>query len=166
MQDHSKPHIRRLVTGHDPSGEATTWLDAEATNHKFPGEGISSTLMWVTDSSPADFLTTEDGGERILGTAPPANGTRFTVMEFHPGHEVHGFHRTDTVDYVICISGSIDMDLDDGTVTMHPGDIMVQLGTNHRWVNRGKELCRLAVILIDGEPKRPDSVAIGNASAQ
>ena len=40
-------------------------------------------------------------------------------------------HRTDTLDYVVCLSGEIDMELDDGdTVQMKAGDLMVQQGTS------------------------------------
>jgi hypothetical protein len=31
---------------------------------------------------------------------------------------------------------------------------MVQRGTNHAWINRGKVPARLAVVLIDATPKR------------
>ena len=62
-------------------------------------------------------------------------------------------HRTDTVDYALCLAGQCDMDLDDGlTVTMVARDVMVQQGTNHSWINRGPGPCRIAFILIDGKP--------------
>jgi mannose-6-phosphate isomerase-like protein (cupin superfamily) len=161
MSDNSRkaPSIRRIVTTHDNSGKSVVWIDAPATNHKFPDEKVSSTLMWATDETPTGFLVQEDAGNRVLGTAPPAGGTRFTVMEVQPGNQAHGLHRTDTIDYVICISGEIDMDMEDSKVTLKAGDIMIQLGTNHGWVNRGSVPCRLAVVLVDGKPKRAGSVA-------
>ena len=153
------PQIRRIVTRHDAGGKSVVWLDGPATNHKYPDGKISSTLMWATSETPADFIAGEDAGNRILGTAPPAGGTRFTVMEIQPGNAAHGLHRTDTIDYVICISGEIDMDMEDSKVTLRAGDILVQLGTNHGWVNRGAVPCRMAVVLVDGKPKRPGSVS-------
>jgi quercetin dioxygenase-like cupin family protein len=152
------PYIRRIVTGHDAAGKAVVWRDGLAGNHKFPDESVSSTLMWVTDETPADLLGEDDAGERIIGTAPPAGGTRFTVMEIAPGNTLHGLHRTDTIDYVICIAGEIAMRLDDSTVTMKAGDIMIQRGTNHGWINPGTVPARIAVVLIDGKPKRAGSV--------
>ena len=104
----AKPHFRRIVTKHDSRGKAAIWIDANATNHKFPNKKISSTLMWSTDGSPTLILSDEDAGDRILGSAPPPCGSRFTMMEFQPGNEAT-LHRTDTVDYVICLSGEIDM---------------------------------------------------------
>jgi mannose-6-phosphate isomerase-like protein (cupin superfamily) len=50
------------------------------------------------------------------------------------------------------LSGEIDMELDDSTVHIKAGDVMVQRGTIHNWVNRGAEPCRLAVILIAAKP--------------
>jgi len=70
----------------------------------------------------------------------------------------HAFmHRTETVDYAICLSGEMTMLLDDSEVIMKPGDVMVQRGTNHAWANRGKEYCTMAFILIDGKGKRKNN---------
>jgi len=62
---------------------------------------------------------------------------------------------------VLVLSGSIDMDMDDSTITLHQGDIMIQRGTNHAWVNRGTETARVAFVLIDAEP-----LGIGHAVAR
>ena len=157
--DRSNPKFRRVVTKHDENGKATIWIDADATNHKFPSEKISSTLMWSTDRTPTQILSDEDEGDRILGSAPPLGGSRFTMMEFRPGNEAT-LHRTDTVDYVICISGEIDMFLDDSQfVTLRAGDVLIQRGTNHAWANRSDKPCRLAVVLLDSLPKRGGSIS-------
>ncbi len=159
------PRFRRVVTGHDAVGKPVIWIDGDAINHKFPSEKISSTLMWSTDESPTEIFSAEDEGARILGSAPPSNGSRFTMMEFMPGNEGH-LHRTDTIDYVICISGEIDMFVDDTRfVTLRAGDVLIQRGTDHAWVNRSDKPCRLAVILLDAVPKREGSIS-GLASAR
>jgi hypothetical protein len=36
-------------------------------------------------------------------------------------------------------------------VHLKAGDVLVQQGTNHAWVNNGKETCRIAFILIDAQ---------------
>jgi len=154
-----RPAIRRVVTGHDPAGKAVVWMDGSATNRKFPDDKVTSTLIWATDQAPADFMSDEDAGSRMLGTAPPPGGTRFAVIEFQPGNALHGLHRTDTVDYVICIAGEIEMELDDSRVTLKAGDVMVQRGTNHGWVNRGSVPARVAFVLVDGSPKRSGSLS-------
>ena len=60
-------------------------------------------------------------------------------------------HRTETIDYAIILSGEIDMLLDDTDVHLSEGDVVVQCGTNHAWVNRSSKPCRVAFILIDGK---------------
>ena len=90
-------------------------------------------------------------GGRIIGTAPPANGTRFAVIDFPPGNQPR-MHRTETIDYVIVLEGEIEMDMDDSTVKMKAGDVMVQRGTNHAWANRSNRRARVAFVLIDAAP--------------
>jgi quercetin dioxygenase-like cupin family protein len=159
MTERVLPKFRRVVTTHDAGGKAVVWIDGDATNHKFPSDKISSTMMWSTDATPTQIFGGEDQGARILGSAPPAGGSRFTMMEFKPGNTGH-LHRTDTVDYVICIAGEIDMVLDDAqSVTLRAGDVMIQRGTNHAWINRSDQPCRLAVVLIDAAPKREGSIS-------
>ena len=51
------------------------------------------------------------------------------------------------------------MEMDDTTVQMKAGDVLIQRGTNHGWVNRGSLPARLAVMLTDARPKRTDAVA-------
>jgi mannose-6-phosphate isomerase-like protein (cupin superfamily) len=58
-------------------------------------------------------------------------------------------HRTRSVDYAVVIEGEIDMLLDDSEVRLRAGDVLVQRGTDHAWVNRGKQNCRIAFVLID-----------------
>jgi quercetin dioxygenase-like cupin family protein len=146
--------IRRVVTGHDQKKIAKVVMDGAATNAKYPGSGVVSTLIWSTDEAPADIAVgerPEDYGARLLGTQPPPNGTRFAVIDFPPG--VPGrMHRTESIDYVIVLAGEIDMDMDDSTVHFKAGDVMVQRGTNHSWVNRSNAPARVAFVLIDAKP--------------
>jgi quercetin dioxygenase-like cupin family protein len=148
------PPIRRVVTGHDGANVAKVLIDAPATNAKHPQPGLVSTMMWCTEAAPAAIPVgeqPEDLGARILGTAPPRNGTRFAVIDFPPGNHPH-MHRTETVDYVIVIEGEIEMDMDASSVKLKAGDIMIQRGTNHAWANRSDKRARVAFVLVDAEP--------------
>ena len=110
--------IRRVVTGHDEDGRATVLADGPATTVKSPRAGQFSTLLWCTEGAPATVplgLDAEDMGARRLGTYPPERGTRFMIAEYPPGN-VPRRHRTDTVDYVVVLSGRIEMELDEGEV--------------------------------------------------
>jgi quercetin dioxygenase-like cupin family protein len=150
----SAPVIRRLVTGHDNGGVAKVLQDGPASNVKFPSAGVVTTLIWCSDKTPADIAVgeqVEDMGARNLGSPPPENGSRFVVIEFSPGSPAV-MHRTETLDYVIVLSGEIDMDTDAGSVKMKAGDVMVQRGTNHAWANRGTTPARVAFVLLDAKP--------------
>ena len=60
-------------------------------------------------------------------------------------------HRTKSVDFAVVLQGEIDMLLDDSEVHLEAGEVVVQQGTNHAWLNRGTETCRIAFVLIDAE---------------
>jgi quercetin dioxygenase-like cupin family protein len=147
------PPIRRVVTGHDESKVAKVLIDGTAKNDR--GEpGRSRVLMWCTDGAPTDIAVgegIEDMGVRMLGTAPPPRGTRFTINDIPPGAP-GVMHRTETVDYCIVLAGEVDMDMDDSSVRLKAGDVVIQRGTNHSWVNRGTEPARIAFVLIDAKP--------------
>lgn len=142
--------IRRIVTGHDDNGRAVIIEDGPAPRQTKRG-GVISTLIWGSDETPAEVWTGEDFGARENILEPPPNGSWFRVVEFPAGAPGRR-HRTDTVDYAVCLSGEIDMELDDGeTVAVRAGDVMVQQGTYHSWINRGQESCRIAFCLIDAK---------------
>ena len=62
-------------------------------------------------------------------------------------------HRTNSIDYAVVISGAIEMELDDKVVVkLKAGDVLVQRGTIHNWVNRGSEACVIAFVLISSKP--------------
>jgi len=69
--------------------------------------------------------------------------------EFAPGVAPR-VHRTDSV--AVVMSGEIDMALDDSVVHLKAGDVLVQRGTIHNWINRGIEACVIAFVLIDAKP--------------
>ena len=170
--------IRRIVTGHDPSGKAIVEIDGIAPNMKVrPGAGFVSSLLWVTDETPARMDLRQDRADRSIGVPPPANGSILRVVDFPPvtrdaeaidqkelvkamGADHHSpsgqparhayMHRTRSVDYAIVLDGEIVMLLDDSEVHLQAGDFLVQQGTNHAWVNRSDRMCRIAFVLIDG----------------
>jgi mannose-6-phosphate isomerase-like protein (cupin superfamily) len=146
--------VRRVITGHDDRGVAQAIIDDQAPNARTNPRGVTSTLIWSTDQTPASIalgLDVEDAGAKRMRTQPPPCGSRFTVNDYPPGGG-GAMHRTETIDYVIVLAGEIDMVLDDGAVTLRAGDVLVQRGTNHQWINRGTVTARIAFILVDAEP--------------
>ena len=147
------PPLRRVVTGHDANQVATVLIDGPATNNA-GALGRPRVLMWCTDQAPCDIAigtAIEDMGARKLGTSPPPGGTRFTINDFPPG-ATGAMHRTETVDYCLVLAGEIDMEMDRETIHLKAGDVVIQRGTNHAWINRGTEPARIAFVLIDAKP--------------
>jgi quercetin dioxygenase-like cupin family protein len=169
--------IRRIVTGHDETGTAIVVLDGPAENARVrqSAGGLVSTLLWVTDTAPADISGNADAAAGDIPVGPPPSGTIFRMVDFPPLKDtVTGFdqkailkemgvehdlggkgsrhpftHRTRSIDYAIVLSGRIRMLLDDSEVTLEAGDVMVQQGTNHAWINSFDAPCRIAFVLVD-----------------
>ena len=142
--------VRRVVTGHDIEGRAIVKIDEVCTNLTTNRPGRSASVIWTTESFPVDNTGDVDQGLRPVGTTLK-NGTVFRVIEFSPGVAPRN-HRTDSIDYAVVVSGEIDMEFDGATVHLKAGDVLVQRGTIHNWVNSGTEPCVMAFVLIDAKP--------------
>jgi len=142
--------VRRVVTGHDNSGRAVVKIDETSKNAVSHRKGAESAVIWSTEGFPVNNDGDEDTSVRQLGTTL-SNGTVFRVLRYEPGVTPRR-HRTDSVDYAVVISGTIDMELDGETVTLKAGDVLVQRGTVHNWVNRSNEACVIAFVLVTGKP--------------
>jgi quercetin dioxygenase-like cupin family protein len=150
--------VRRIVTGHDPSGKAIVAGDERIPGTSSPGRpGISRVEIWSTDTMPVDnseaaAAAQEKGFVVRHNYVGSGQGSVCRVVEFAPGGYKF-MHRTETVDYAICLKGECDLELDDGkTVHMKAGDICVQRGTMHAWVPTGSEPAVFAFVLIDAHP--------------
>lgn len=143
-------NVRRVVTGHDANGKAVVNIDDRGQHASSWRANMTQQLIWTTDELPARL--SEDGvdkADREIATTIQ-NGSVFRVIEFAPG-VVPRNHRTDSIDYAIILSGEIDMEMDDTVVHLNAGDVLVQRGTIHNWVNNGTEPCVIAFILISAE---------------
>jgi hypothetical protein len=58
------------------------------------------------------------------------------------------------------------MDMDDSTVKLKQGDILVQRGTNHAWANRSGKNARVAFVLVDAKPLGIGKPVLGMTSAR
>jgi quercetin dioxygenase-like cupin family protein len=140
------------------------------------------TELWLTSNTPADNSGVAETAGGPLRLQPPADGSVFRIIDFPP-EEQHrtalsrevaagddgsgvvaalqqgsagraaGFHQTNTIDYVVVISGEIYALMDEGERLMRAGDVLVQRGTYHAWINRSKGVARLAFVLIDAKPQ-------------
>ncbi|MEQ8195045.1 MAG: cupin domain-containing protein [Rhodospirillales bacterium] len=140
-------NIRRVVTGHDDNGKAVVTFD-DAGLHRSSGRPhMERQLIWTTEDLPVIFEEDgEDKGSREIGTTI-AGGSVFRIIEYGPGVTPRN-HRTDSIDYAIVMSGEIDMEMDGTVVHLKAGDVLVQRGTIHNWVNNGSVPCVIAFVLI------------------
>jgi quercetin dioxygenase-like cupin family protein len=173
--------IRRVVTGHNAQGCAIFISDGPAPAVYDRGPGATAvTELWETRATPASNAGNADptvGQPQRL--PPPKNGSKFRVVEYPPdsqrvaalrapdashdskaegyvrdlANKRHpGFHKTDTIDYAIVLSGEIYALMDEGEVLLKAGDVLIQRGTNHAWSNRTEQPCSIAFVLIDADP--------------
>jgi len=142
--------LRRVVTGHDASGRATVRIDEPVKNVISGRPGASSSVIWSSKGFPVDNDDDFDGALRDVKTSE-GDGTVFRVVRYEPGVTPRN-HRTDSIDYAVVISGEIDMDLDGTVVHLRAGDVLVQRGTLHNWINRGREPCVIAFVLVGAKP--------------
>lgn len=169
--------IRRVVTVVDEEGKAKILFDGDNPHKRVrPQRGTVSRLLWVTNDSPADVGGNVDRAAVEVPIAPPRGGSIFRIIDIPPitpdiealpndyHSSQHGdatpkrhmpathplMHATRSVDYAIIMHGEIDMLVDDGQeVHLKAGDVVIQQATNHAWINRSKDFCRIAFVLID-----------------
>ena len=152
---------RRIVTGHDANGKAIVASDEVMEGVSAPARPyISRCEIWSTDRMPVDNSEGAAGATQKAGFVKRYNyvgtgqGTVIRITEFAPGAPKF-MHRTETVDYALLLSGECDLELDSGEVVhMKPGDIVLQRGTMHAWVNNGQAPAVFAFILIDADPAK------------
>ena len=163
--------IRRVVTGVNAEGQAMVVQDGLApVTVSRPALAMEAALIWTTSETPADLSQFDDPTLRPSAIGPTPGGSLVRVTDFLPspkgvddatvqkefglGGDAQGgrhalMHRTRTLDYAIVLDGEIDMLLDEGEVHLKAGDILIQRGTNHAWVNRGDRPCRIAFVMVD-----------------
>jgi quercetin dioxygenase-like cupin family protein len=140
-------NVRRVVTGHDKTGKAIVRIDDVKANWSKGRANQERMNIWTTKDLPVHFAEDdEDKGAREIGTTI-TGGSVFRVVEFGPGVAPRN-HRTDSIDYAVVMSGEIDMEMDGTVVHLKAGDVLVQRGTIHNWVNNGAAACVIAFILI------------------
>src|SRR5262249_46358983 len=123
----------------------------------------SSRRSSVTDSVPPDLRSRDDASLREWEIDPPPRGAAFRMVKIMPADDEEkpapdegepdflGEHATETVDFVVVLSGEITLTIGGREVTLGPGDTVVQRATPHDWINRGTEPCFLAGVLLSAK---------------
>ena len=141
--------MKRVVNGWGASGEPTVLFEGEPPAHFDFGEAQSYEI-WRTASVPADYRPTDDPTRDDFHVEPPLGGSICRIATYKPGARID-IHSTETVDYMIVISGELTLVLNDREITLAPGDVVVQLAAPHGWANKGSEECVAAAVLLTAE---------------
>lgn len=151
--------VRRVVTGHNDQGRAVFVDDQKIETQLIPSKDAEMALLWTAPDLPVENNDETDGRLRDAGVTLKG-GSVIRVVDMLP-QQGSPMHRTNSLDYGIVISGQLELELDDGVKTLlNPGDVVIQRGTIHRWVNpSADEICRIVFILteataveVNGEP--------------
>ncbi|MGA2567666.1 MAG: cupin domain-containing protein [Pseudolabrys sp.] len=142
--------IRRVVTGHDNQGRSKVLIDETVGNVISTRPGAQSSVIWSSTGFPVNNDGDHDPSHKEIATTID-NGTVFRIVSYGPGVAPRN-HRTDSIDYAVVISGEIDMELDVSSVHLKAGDVVVQRGTIHNWVNKSTAPCVIAFSLIASKP--------------
>lgn len=169
---------RRVVTGHNDLGESVILFDDHAQNvtHIPSWEGLYVTELWVTLESPVDNIGADDASLRPMRHDPDPHGSIFRLVEIPPesttkfnaagifqelgstnkpssedSNRHPTMHKTDSIDYLVVLSGEMYMEMEDGQTLLSQGDCIIQRGTNHAWVNKSEKPCLIAAVLIDAK---------------
>ncbi len=159
---------RRLVmTGHDAAGVSRVMSDQIISG--FAGPAMPGSEVGQIWGSDAPLAYPDDGAmPDYAGFYAPLHGARLLEMYLAPGSskyvahtsddpesgasaltvEKPGMHRTATTDMIIVMEGKVDCALDEETVTLEAGDVLIQNGTIHAWFNPHDEPCRFLAAMV------------------
>ncbi|KAK7393959.1 hypothetical protein QQX98_013254 [Neonectria punicea] len=150
---------KRFITDHDAEGKAifNTSIPEEVPA-KIIDCGDKFFLGYTTRERPVEFTGNKDiESYREHLANPPGivvpGGTVVRFVDMRPGG-VSPMHRTVSLDYGVVLEGQVIVRLDSGeSRLMRRGDVTIQRGTMHEWVNASKtEWARMMYVLQDSKP--------------
>jgi len=159
--------MKLVVTGHDSAGKSVFSYTGDPPRSPSPGSyALWSTSGQVTVPDPTDADSPAqvnyfpiDGETAFTISTVPGKSAGFGIGDFFeqmPEGLAKYFdpddpemHTTDTIDYVVVLSGTAELELDDGQKeALTAGDCIVQRGTRHAWRVTSDEPLVLAAVLI------------------
>jgi len=148
-----------IVTTHNSTGKATVHSSSKNPWAWFPDRAVGFNVVYTTDQFPVSMNDDADikAHQNTMSSGKlglvKKGGTVCRIVDFGPGGTPL-MHRTQSLDYGVVLEGTVEMELDDGSVTLlKRGDIAVQRGTNHAWRNPSKtEWTRMLFVLQDSQP--------------
>jgi quercetin dioxygenase-like cupin family protein len=148
------PNPKRIITGHNAStGKATIQLVDQGHWQSIAGGTSKYNVFWKSESMPIDITHDEClQSEITTDSLTLPNGTVLRIVDRAP-HSKGPMHRTQSLDYGIMVQGTTDLLVDSGDrIEMQPGDVCIQRGTMHQWINNSDQWNRMIFVLIDALP--------------
>lgn len=139
---------RRVVTGINAEGKSCVIFDGPVP--QFDGS-MGAALVWQTKTQPADNSGNEDTAEPYRLDHLHTPGSSFAICQFAP-HSPAGMHATDTIDYLVILSGKVTLVTENGEADLGPGDLVVDRGVVHGWRNDHDEPCIAVAVNIPAKP--------------
>jgi quercetin dioxygenase-like cupin family protein len=137
---------RRVVTGIGEDGRSRVVIDGPIPQMS----EMSAALAWRS-AIPADNSGVEDAARPYSIDMLHSGEANFAVCEFAPHTEAF-MHATDTIDYLVVLSGNVTLVLEEGEAALGPGDFVVDRGVLHGWRNDHDGPCKAAVVNIPSLP--------------
>ncbi len=134
---------RRVVTGLNAEGKSCVIIDAPMAS--------DGGMIWRSPAVPADNSGTTDSAVPFAMEQLHDGGSNFMFVRFPPGMG-RFMHATDTLDYLVMLSGTVVLELEAGEVTLHPGDFIVDRGVMHAWRNDGPDEATMVSITLPAHP--------------
>ena len=139
-------HARRVVTGLDAHGRSTVLIDGPIPH----ADAGAAALAWRAQI-PADNSGAADPVEPYRIDMLHSGHANFAICRFPP-HTPELMHATDTIDYLVILSGRVTLVLEEGEVELSPHDFVVDRGVVHGWRNPHDEPCVAAVVNVPAHP--------------
>lgn len=144
--------MKRVVTGLNAAGKSCILYEGEVPRRR-PG----ANLIWRTGALPADNSGSADEAVPYEMEMLHDGGVNFILTELPPApageKPAEAFmHATDTIDYLVMISGEVVLALETGEVILRAGDFIVDRGVIHGWRNDGTVPAVFASITIPAHP--------------
>lgn len=131
-----------------------------------PVKNSAFSIFDIRASVPVNNTDAIPSFAKQLPRCPPG-GTIFSMTEIMAG-DVAPMHRTVSLDYCYVASGEIVLALDGGEEkTLREGDVLVQQGVNHSWINRSEKSCKMIFVMVGAEKvKLEDGTVLEEAHPQ
>ncbi|KUJ08335.1 uncharacterized protein LY89DRAFT_600017 [Mollisia scopiformis] len=140
------PTAKVHITQNAPDGTATL-IPNSTVPHPSQPLGPTHQVTFIYSTPPGPFSTstnadldfyTKTASAKPLGVFPAEGGSGCVILDFAPsnGEEKSFIHKTTTVDYLVVLEGTLELELLGGTKkVVSKGEVVVQRECQHSWKN-------------------------------